>query len=84
MTGHPPVGVALGAVAHSVEYVQVGEWRTRVLEAGSGDPVVLLSDTAGHLEAYAHNIAALAEHFRVIAYDFPGHGYTTHALRAGS
>ena len=35
--------------------------------------------TGGHLEAYAHNIPALAEQYHVIAYDYPGHGYTTHA-----
>jgi 2-hydroxy-6-oxonona-2,4-dienedioate hydrolase len=50
-----------------------------VLQAGSGEPLVLMAGTGGHLEAYAHNIGALAEHFRVIAYDYPGHGYTTHA-----
>ncbi|GAA2541461.1 alpha/beta fold hydrolase [Pseudonocardia hydrocarbonoxydans] len=36
-----------------------------------------MAGTIGHLEAYARNIAALAGHFRVIAYDYPGHGYTT-------
>jgi 2-hydroxy-6-oxonona-2,4-dienedioate hydrolase len=76
-----PVWVALGAVPHTVGYVDVGPWRTRVLEAGTGDPVVLMAGTGGHLEAYAHNIAALAARHRVIAYDYPGHGYTTHATR---
>ncbi|MDF1480374.1 alpha/beta fold hydrolase [Leifsonia sp. H3M29-4] len=36
-----------------------------------------MAGTGGHLEAYAHNIAALASRFHVIAYDYPGHGYTT-------
>lgn len=74
-----PVWVALGATEHRVRYVDIGRWRTRVLEAGQGDTVVLMPGTGGHLEAYAHNVAAFAEHFHVIAYDYPGHGYTTHA-----
>ncbi|NMH99655.1 alpha/beta fold hydrolase [Pseudonocardia acidicola] len=77
-----PVWVALGAVPYSIEYLDVGPWRTRVLQAGGGEPLVLLAGTGGHLEAYAHNIAALAERYRVIAYDYPGHGYTTHATAA--
>jgi 2-hydroxy-6-oxonona-2,4-dienedioate hydrolase len=74
-----PVWVALGATEHRVHYVDVGHWRTRVLEAGQGETLVLMPGTGGHLEAYAHNVAAFAENFRVIAYDYPGHGYTTHA-----
>jgi 2-hydroxy-6-oxonona-2,4-dienedioate hydrolase len=52
-----------------------------VLTAGAKDapPLVLLAGTGGHLEAYAHNVAAFAATYRVIAYDYPGHGYTTHA-----
>ncbi|MCC5577479.1 alpha/beta fold hydrolase [Microtetraspora sp. AC03309] len=64
-----------------VHTVQAGEWSTRVLEAGTGRPLVLMHGTGGHLEAYARNVPALAEHFRVIAYDFPGHGRTTLATR---
>jgi 2-hydroxy-6-oxonona-2,4-dienedioate hydrolase len=74
-----PVWVALGDVPHSVEHIDVGPWRTRVLRAGAGEPLVLMPGTGGHLEAYAHNIGPLAEHFSVIAYDYPGHGYTTPA-----
>lgn len=76
-----PVSVALGNVEHSLYFVQVGPWQTRVLEAGpaDGEPLVLMHGTGGHLEAYAHNIPAFAQRYRVIAYDYPGHGYTTHA-----
>jgi 2-hydroxy-6-oxonona-2,4-dienedioate hydrolase len=69
----------MSGIEYAVRFVQVGDWRTRVLEAGQGEPLVLMAGTSGHLEAYARNIAAFAEHFRVIAYDYPGHGYTTPA-----
>ncbi|MFC4943582.1 alpha/beta fold hydrolase [Pseudonocardia sp. GCM10023141] len=82
VTGMPvPVWVALAEVEHTIRFVDVGGWRTRILTAGDGDavPVVLMAGTGGHLEAYAHNIAALAADRRVIAYDYPGHGYSTTA-----
>ncbi|QTJ66844.1 alpha/beta fold hydrolase [Rhodococcus sp. ZPP] len=62
----------------TVKYVQVGRWRTRVLEAGHGpQTLILMAGTGGHLEAYSRNLAAFAEHYRVVAFDYPGHGYTT-------
>ncbi len=68
----------LGAVAHRVEYVDAAGWRTRCLVAGDGaETVFLLPGTGGHLEAYSRNIADFARRYRVIAYDYPGHGYTT-------
>jgi 2-hydroxy-6-oxonona-2,4-dienedioate hydrolase len=81
MSTDTPVWVALGAVEHSIRYVDAAGWRTRVLEAGAGhdQALVLMSGVGGHLEAYAHNIGAFAEHYRVLAYDFPGHGYTSPA-----
>ncbi|MEU5879988.1 alpha/beta fold hydrolase [Spirillospora sp. NPDC047279] len=71
----------LAATSFTVRTVEVGEWSTRVLEAGTGTPLVLMHGTGGHLEAFARNVPALAERFRVIAYDFPGHGRTTPATR---
>lgn len=68
----------LGAVAHRIEYVEAAGWRTRCLVAGEGDETVfMLPGTGGHLEAYTRNVADFARRFRVIAYDYPGHGYTT-------
>jgi 2-hydroxy-6-oxonona-2,4-dienedioate hydrolase len=74
-----PAWVALGNVEHTVGRLQVGPWRTRVLQAGVDHPdvLVLMSGVGGHLEAYTHNIGALAGRYHVVAYDFPGHGYTS-------
>jgi 2-hydroxy-6-oxonona-2,4-dienedioate hydrolase len=56
--------------------VDAGGVSTRVIEAGEGPPLVLLHGTGGHAEAYLRNLAALSEHFHVIAYDMPGHGFS--------
>jgi 2-hydroxy-6-oxonona-2,4-dienedioate hydrolase len=63
----------------SIRHVQVGEWSTRVLETGAGEPFILMHGTGGHLEAFARNLRALGAHYRLIAYDYPGHGWTTAA-----
>lgn len=56
-----------------VRFVQ-GKYRTRLVEAGKGMPLLLLHGTGGHLENWARNIMPLAQHFRVIAPDFLWHG----------
>ena len=57
-------------------YYDVGGIRTRVLEAGTGHPLILLHGTGGHAETYLRNIGPLSQHFRVLAMDMVGHGYT--------
>ena len=57
-------------------YLDANGIKTRVLEAGSGEPLILLHGTGGHIEAYARNIKSLSEKFRVICIDMVGHGYT--------
>jgi 2-hydroxy-6-oxonona-2,4-dienedioate hydrolase len=59
-----------------LSYVDVAGVRTRCLEAGSGKPLLLLHGGGGHIEAYARNIARLAETFHVYAVDLIGHGFT--------
>jgi 2-hydroxy-6-oxonona-2,4-dienedioate hydrolase len=70
----------LAGLAYTIRYVPVGSWSTRVLRCGEGPPLILLHGTGGHLEAYARNLRALAARHHVIAYDFPGHGWTTPAV----
>ena len=44
-------------------YVNANGIKTRVLEAGKGEPFILLHGTGGHIEAYAKNMKGLSEHF---------------------
>lgn len=66
---------SLGA---EIRFHQAGPWRTRALEAGSGDRhVILLSGITGHVEGWTRNVTALAERgFNVHAIDALGHGFT--------
>lgn len=66
---------ALGA---QIRFIQAGPWRTRILEAGSGDHhVILLSGITGHIEGWARNVNELAARgLHVVAIDAIGHGFT--------
>ncbi|MFJ2263488.1 alpha/beta fold hydrolase [Streptomyces sp. NPDC087844] len=77
---HISVWAELAALDHTVRHVDVRlsgrSVRTRVLQAGAGPELVLLHGTGGHLEAYARDIAGLAQDFHVTAYDMVGHGWS--------
>ncbi|MBE7189427.1 alpha/beta fold hydrolase [Jatrophihabitans endophyticus] len=76
LPAHVSIWGELADVDHELRHVDVGGVRTRVLQAGEGDDLVLLHGTGGHLEAYARDIAGLARDFRVTAYDMVGHGWS--------
>lgn len=59
-----------------IRYYQAGDIRTRCLEAGRGEPLILLHGNGGHAEIFARNIMPLARRFRVYAVDMLGHGFT--------
>lgn len=59
-----------------VRYRQVGAYRTRSIEEGAGEPVVLLHGLSGHAETWVRNVAVLGREFRVHAIDMLGHGFT--------
>ncbi|WP_418346009.1 alpha/beta fold hydrolase [Rhodococcus pyridinivorans] len=59
-----------------VRYRQASSYRTRSIEAGAGEPVVLLHGVSGHAETWVRNIAVLGRDFRVHAIDMLGHGFT--------
>lgn len=60
-----------------VRHYDVGGVRTRAIEAGDGEPLVLLHGIGGHAEAYCRNVVPLAEAgFHVYALDMVGHGLT--------
>lgn len=63
-------------IEYKLYYLNAGGIKTRVLEAGTGEPLILLHGTGGHIEAYGRNFKGLSEKFRVICIDMLGHGYT--------
>ena len=47
----------------------------RYVEAGAGEPLILLHGQGGHVESFSRNIMSYAEHFHVFALDCVWHGY---------
>ncbi|MEO0937420.1 MAG: alpha/beta fold hydrolase BchO [Pseudomonadota bacterium] len=50
--------------------------RWHVQETGAGDDLLLLHGAGGSTHSFRHMIPLLAQSFRVIALDLPGHGFT--------
>jgi pimeloyl-ACP methyl ester carboxylesterase len=71
--------------AQAVEkFVQVGEYNTRYIEAGQGDPVILLHPACPGAHGalyYRYTIGPLSERFRVLAPDLIGFGGTDSPTR---
>ena len=51
-------------------------YRTRVIEAGDGPPLILIHGVGGHAEAYSRNLLRLGADFRAMAIDLLWHGYS--------
>ena len=50
---------------------------TRVIEAGSGDALLLLHGVGGHAEAFSRNVVRLGQGRRAIAMDLLWHGFSS-------
>jgi pimeloyl-ACP methyl ester carboxylesterase len=50
------------------------KYQTRTIEAGSGEPLVLIHGIGGHAEAYSRNLMRLGQHFHAVAIDLLWHG----------
>lgn len=57
-------------------YYKAGKINTRCLEAGQGDPLVLLHGGGGYAEAFLKNLIPLSKNFHVYVPDMIGHGFT--------
>jgi pimeloyl-ACP methyl ester carboxylesterase len=62
--------------------VQTRWGRLSVLAAGDGDPVVCIHGLGGTKASFLPTVAALADHYRVIALDLPGFGDSVKPLSA--
>ncbi len=53
------------------------EFKTRVIEAGHGEPLILIHGVGGHAEAYSRNIVRLGQRFHAMAIDLVWHGFSS-------
>ena len=53
------------------------KYRTRVIEAGEGEPLVLIHGVGGHAEAYSRNLLRLGQRYRALAIDLVWHGFSS-------
>jgi 2-hydroxy-6-oxonona-2,4-dienedioate hydrolase len=63
----------LGAQTHMYNAAGIN---TRCIESGSGEPLIMMHGVGGHAEAFARNVVPLGNHFRTLAIDLLGHGFT--------
>jgi pimeloyl-ACP methyl ester carboxylesterase len=71
------VSIWIDFLGAEVRYVHTPRFgATRVIEAGrhNRETLVLMHGIGGHVEVYAKNVVALAQHYHVLAFDFVGQG----------
>ena len=75
---HPSIWSALREVEFRHGFLDAGGVRTRYAESGPVDApaVVMLHGTGGHWETFARNLGPYGEHFRSVAFDFVGNGFS--------
>jgi 2-hydroxy-6-oxonona-2,4-dienedioate hydrolase len=77
LVARAPVSLWTDFLGAEVGWIDVDAVSTRVLQAGDGEPtIVLLHGRGGHLESWRANVGALAQRCRVVAFDLLGHGLT--------
>jgi len=75
---HPSIWSALREVEFRQAFVVAGGVHTRYAESGPpGAPaVVMLHGTGAHWETFCRNLGPYGEHFRTIAFDMVGNGFS--------
>ena len=51
-------------------------YKSRVIEAGTGEALILIHGVGGHAEAYSRNIVRLGQSYRAMALDLVWHGFS--------
>jgi 2-hydroxy-6-oxo-6-(2'-carboxyphenyl)-hexa-2,4-dienoate hydrolase len=74
--GSPGTSFWVDLLGAEIRFRQAGAYRTRSVETGAGEAVMLLHGVSGHAETWVRNVAVFGRDFRVHAIDMLGHGFT--------
>lgn len=70
--------IAVELLGAQTRFVEGRRWTHRIIEQGTGEPLLLLHGVGGHAEVWSRNISSLAARgFRVIAVDALYHGLSS-------
>jgi pimeloyl-ACP methyl ester carboxylesterase len=72
-SAHPPEG----------QFITVDGTRLHYVQHGTGPPVLLLHGNPGFVQDWARVLPQLAPRYRALAFDRPGHGYSTRPAASG-
>ena len=61
----------------NIQFVDVLNQQIRIYETGCGQPVLLIHGLPGCIEDWESIMPELSKRFRVVAYDRPGHGFSS-------
>ncbi len=67
----------LELLGSTTRFIRGKRFATRAIEAGSGDPLILIHGVGNSAESFARNVMRLAQHFHVYAIDALYHGLST-------
>lgn len=67
----------LDLLGSTIRPVRGKRYTTRVIEAGTGDALILIHGVGSTAECFARNVMRLAQHFHVYAIDALYHGYSS-------
>jgi pimeloyl-ACP methyl ester carboxylesterase len=70
----PEAAILVTVMEESLRFIEVGGHKTRLLDVGTGPPVVVLHGWGGRIESMLPVIRCLGERLRVLAIDLPGFG----------
>jgi pimeloyl-ACP methyl ester carboxylesterase/catechol 2,3-dioxygenase-like lactoylglutathione lyase family enzyme len=78
-TPYRSIWTALREISFTQGRLDAGGVSTRFAEAGPKDApaLVMLHGTGGHWETFVSNIGPLSEHFRCVAFDMVGNGFSS-------
>jgi 2-hydroxy-6-oxonona-2,4-dienedioate hydrolase len=77
--GYRSIWTALRQVSFTQGWLDAGGVSTRYAVAGAADApaVLMLHGTGGHWETFAFNLGPMSEHFRCVAIDMVGNGFSS-------
>ncbi|MBI4006252.1 MAG: alpha/beta hydrolase [Gammaproteobacteria bacterium] len=59
-----------------IKYIEVKGNKLRYITAGTGQPLVLLHTLRTQLDIFQKVLPELSKHFKIYAFDYPGHGWS--------